>query len=139
MGSIVLNRSPIDLKVIVGGLASEGAGAVATFEGIVRAETRDGVALAALDYHAYEEMAAEQMAAIRDQACTLFEIVDASIVHRLGQLKIGEASIAVAVSAAHRVAAFDACRWIVDAVKKDVPIWKQDQWSDGANSWVVPN
>ncbi|MBX3395100.1 MAG: molybdenum cofactor biosynthesis protein MoaE [Phycisphaerae bacterium] len=139
MGSIVLNQSPIDLRATVDGLSREGTGAVATFEGIVRPETRNGVALVALYYHAYEEMAAEQMQNIRSQACARFDIVDASIVHRLGHLKIGEASIVVAVSAAHRAPAFDACRWIVDTVKSDVPIWKQDRWSDGANSWVEPN
>lgn len=139
MERIRLVREPIDAAAMAAALSCAESGAMATFVGVVRAEERDGRALAALDYLAYEEMALEQMESIRRSAGERFEILDSSIVHRLGLLKIGEASIAVVVSSAHRAAAFDACRWIVDAVKADAPIWKQDVWRDGTRSWVEPS
>jgi molybdopterin synthase catalytic subunit len=83
-------------------------------------------------------MATEQLNAIRNRAIAKFDIRDAAIVHRLGQLNLGEASVAVVVVSAHRAAAFDACRWIIDEVKIDVPIWKKDLWADGSDSWVDP-
>ncbi|MBK8269681.1 MAG: molybdenum cofactor biosynthesis protein MoaE [Planctomycetes bacterium] len=139
MGSVVLNREPIDVKSLAASLTYEGGGAAATFVGIVRSETKDGRSLSALDYHAYEDMAMEQMTAIVRQSRERFDILDAAMAHRLGELSIGQASIAVVVSSAHRGPAFDACRWIVDAVKADVPIWKQDVWADGTRTWVEPN
>ncbi len=135
---VALIREKIDVTALTAEMHGHEAGAVATFLGTVRAETKDGKTLAALDYHAYEEMAIEQMNAIRRKAGERFEILDAAIIHRLGRLSLGETSIAVVVVSAHRAAAFDACRWIVDAVKTDVPIWKQDVWSDGTREWVDP-
>lgn len=115
------------------------AGAVATFEGTVRAEAGDdGRTLSALQYEAYEAMAAEQMATLRERAMKAFGILDAALVHRLGRVPLGEASVAVVVSAAHRAAAFDACRWLIDTLKADVPIWKKEIWSDGSTTWSDP-
>ncbi len=139
MERVRLVREPIDAAAIAAAMSCAEAGALATFVGVVRAEERDGRTLEALDYHAYEEMALEQMHTIRRSACERFDVLDSAIAHRLGLLKIGEASIAVVVSSAHRVAAFDACRWIVDAVKADAPIWKQDVWRDGTRNWVEPS
>lgn len=135
---VSLSREPIDAGNMARQLSNTEAGAIATFVGVVRAESRQNRDLTALDYHAYEEMALEQMLLIRNRAGEKFEILDCSIAHRLGQLGIGEASIAVVVSSAHRAAAFDACRWIVDRIKEDVPIWKQDVWGDGSRNWVDP-
>jgi molybdopterin synthase catalytic subunit len=73
---------------------------------------------------------------IREEARQRFDIHDAAIVHRLGRLVIGECSIAIAVSAPHRDAAFEACRFIIEAIKKDVPIWKKEIWQSGDASWV---
>lgn len=135
---VALVREPIDIAGIVSDMRDTRAGAVATFAGDVREETRDDKVLTALDYEAYEDMAIEQMEAIRSGAIERFDILDAAVVHRLGRLKLGETSIAVVVSSGHRVDAFDACRWIVDQVKADVPIWKKDVWMDGSQSWVDP-
>lgn len=136
--NVSLTRDPIDIDRIYEQLQRHEAGAVATFIGTVRAESREGRELTALDYSAYEDMALEQMNGIRRRAGEKFEILDSIIVHRLGKLGLGEISIAVGVASAHRVAAFEACHWIVDMVKTDAPIWKQDCWSDGSQSWVDP-
>ena len=135
----LLTRETIDVEAWIKEMRGDEAGAISTFVGTVRAESsRDGQPLAALEYHAYEEMALEQMQAIRRRAGETFEILDAAIVHRLGRLNLGESSIAVIVVSAHRAAAFDACRWIVDQVKSEVPIWKKDVWANGSASWVDP-
>src|SRR5690606_25927464 len=132
---VALTNEPIDVTALVDDLATTEAGAVATFVGTVRAESDDGRALSALEYAAYDEMALELLGAIRRRAGEKFELLDAAVVHRLGRVSIGEASIAVVVVSAHRAAAFDAVRYIVDAVKTDVPIWKKDIWSDGTANW----
>ena len=131
-----LTREAIDAGEIASELHDDGVGAVASFVGTVRSEEAGGRTLGGLEYHAYEAMAMEQMAAIRDRAMAKFDIRDAAIVHRLGRLNLGEASVVVVAVAAHRTAAFDACRWMIDAVKIDVPIWKKDLWADGSVSWV---
>jgi molybdopterin synthase catalytic subunit len=136
--TVALTRDPIDIAALERNLQSHAAGAIVTFAGTVRADRAEGKSLLALDYEAYEEMAVEQMAAIREKSLAQFGILSASVVHRLGRLQLGEASIAVVVASAHRAEAFDACRWIVDRVKADVPIWKKDVWSDGSESWVEP-
>ncbi|MCZ6699041.1 MAG: molybdenum cofactor biosynthesis protein MoaE [Planctomycetota bacterium] len=135
---VALVRKPIDMGDLVADMHDTHAGAVASFAGNVRRDARDGKELVALDYEAYEEMALEQLGCIRTRAIEQHDILDAAIVHRLGRLGLGETSIAVVVIAGHRREAFDACRWIVDAVKADAPIWKKDVWADGSVSWVDP-
>ena len=105
-------------------------GAVLVFEGIVRNQTRGRKTLY-LDYEAYEEMALAQMESLAGQALTQFQIRDVEIVHRLGKLEIGETSVLIAVASAHRAAAFDACRWLIDTLKRTVPIWKKEYFEDG--------
>jgi len=103
----------------------------------VRAEQRgDGAALVALEYSAHEPMAIEQLALLRERAMKEFAVQDAAVAHRLGRLALGEVSVAVAVAAGHRAAAFDACRWLIDTLKVDVPIWKKDIWADGRENWT---
>lgn len=136
--SAFLTRAAIDETPLVTRLRRNDAGAIATFAGTVRAETDGDRRLVALEYAAYDSMAAEQMESIRQRALKNFAVLDAILVHRLGRLELGETSIVVVVSAAHRVAAFDACRWIVDTVKTDVPIWKKNIWTDGRTEWVDP-
>jgi len=133
-----LTREPIDISALIRRLQRTDAGAVATFLGTVRAASSDGKTLAALNYEAYEEMAIVLLTGIRQKAIETYGLLDAAIVHRLGRIELGEPSIAVVALAAHRPGAFDACRSIVDAVKTDAPIWKQDVWSDGSTSWVDP-
>src|SRR5262249_15797525 len=93
---------------------------------------------AALEYSAYEEMALEQMRSLRERALREFQILDAAVVHRLGRMALGATSVLIVVAAAHRASAFDACRWLIDTLKQDVPIWKKDVWADGTASWTDP-
>jgi MoaE-MoaD fusion protein len=105
-------------------------GAVVIFDGIVRDNTR-GRRTLYLDYEAYEEMAERQIAELAALAREKFPVRGVSIVHRLGRLEIGETSVLIVVASAHRGAAFDACRWLIDTLKKTVPIWKKETFADG--------
>jgi molybdopterin synthase catalytic subunit len=105
-------------------------GAVCVFDGIVRDNTRGRKTLY-LDYEAYREMALEQMRGLAADAVTKYGVRDVALVHRLGRLMVGESSVLVVVASAHRGAAFDACRWLIDTLKKTVPIWKKEQFVDG--------
>ncbi|MEO5936071.1 MAG: molybdenum cofactor biosynthesis protein MoaE [Terriglobales bacterium] len=106
-------------------------GAVSIFDGIVRNNTHGRKTLY-LDYEAYEEMALKQMEQLAGEAIDKFGVRDIRIVHRLGRLEIGETSVFIAVASAHRSAAMDACRWLIDTLKKTVPIWKKEHFEDGA-------
>ena len=106
-------------------------GAVCVFDGIVRNNTRGRQTLH-LDYEAYREMALTQMQGLAEQAVTNFGVRDVALLHRLGRLQVGESSVLIVVASAHRGAAFDACRWLIDTLKKQVPIWKKETFVDGA-------
>jgi MoaE-MoaD fusion protein len=106
-------------------------GAVVVFEGIVRDNSR-GRRTLYLDYEAYEEMARKQLEELAAQALEKFKVREVAVAHRLGRLQIGETSVAIVVGSAHRAAAFDACRWMIDTLKKTVPIWKKEHFEDGA-------
>jgi molybdopterin synthase catalytic subunit len=106
-------------------------GAVCVIDGIVRDNTRGRMTLF-LDYEAYEEMALSQMNGLAAEALTKFPIRDVALLHRLGRLEVGETSVLIVVASAHRGAAFDACRWLIDTLKKTVPIWKKEHFADGA-------
>lgn len=105
-------------------------GAVCVFDGIVRNNTRGRETLF-LDYEAYEEMALSQMRGLADEVLTKFPVRDVTLLHRLGRLEVGETSVLIVVASAHRAAAFDACRWLIDTLKKTVPIWKKEHFADG--------
>jgi MoaE-MoaD fusion protein len=124
-------RTPIDTHGTVARLKRGEDGAAVVFEGVVRNQTRGRKALF-LDYEAYESMALLQMEALVAEALEKFAIRDAALVHRLGRLEIGETSVLVAVASAHRAAAFEACRWLIDTLKRTVPIWKKEYFEDGA-------
>jgi molybdopterin converting factor subunit 1 len=128
---VFLVRQKIDTQRILDGLKQPADGAAVVFEGVVRNNKR-GRRTKYLDYEAYEEMALKQLGALVEQARRQFKIRDAVIVHRLGRLEIGEASVLIVVAAAHRAAAFEACRWLIDTLKKTVPIWKKENFEDGA-------
>ena len=131
MRRIAIVRDPIDSKAVASRLRQPEDGAVAVFEGIVRSHSRGRKTLF-LDYEAYEEMALKQLQSLRESALSRFQIRDAAIVHRLGRLQIGETSVLIVVASAHRAAAFDACRWLIDTLKRTVPIWKKEYFDDGA-------
>jgi MoaE-MoaD fusion protein len=124
-------RDPIDTQQVLANLKRSEDGAAVLFEGVVRNQTR-GRRTLYLDYEAYEEMALQQMEALAEQSLKQFQIRDVALVHRLGRLEIGETSVLVAVASAHRAAAFDACRWLIDTLKRTVPIWKKEYFEDGA-------
>jgi molybdopterin synthase catalytic subunit len=128
---IALVRDPIDPNAILQAIKSGADGAVCIFDGIVRDNTRGRQTLY-LDYEAYEEMALRQLHLLRSEAIEHHGVRDVAIVHRLGRLNVGETSVYIAVASAHRGAAFDACRWVIDTLKKTVPIWKKEQFADGA-------
>jgi len=124
-------RSPIDTQKTLASLKHAEDGAAVVFEGVVRNQTRGRPTLY-LDYEAYEEMALRQLEALASQALQKFQIRDMAIIHRLGRLEIGETSVLIVVASAHRGPAFDACRWIIDTLKRTVPIWKKEYFEDGA-------
>ena len=124
-------KEPIDTEKILNAVKSGGDGAVCVFDGIVRDNSR-GRATLHLDYEAYEEMALRQMQMLREDTIARFGVREIAIVHRLGRLQVGETSVLIAVASAHRSAAFDACRFVIDTLKKTVPIWKREQFVDGA-------
>jgi molybdopterin synthase catalytic subunit len=123
-------REAIDAPGIVSTLKHGEDGAAVVFEGVVRNQTRGSRTLY-LDYEAYEDMALQQLESLAKEALQKFQIRDVAIVHRLGRLGIGETSVLIVVVSAHRGPAFEACRWIIDTLKKTVPIWKKEYFEDG--------
>ena len=134
---ISLTHSPLDPSAILAQVASNDAGAVVLFLGTTREFTK-GRQTASLDYECYPQMAEAKLAELETQAREKWPLIHVSIVHRLGRLGLGEASIAIAVSSPHRQAAFEAGKWLIDTIKEDVPIWKQENWADGTSEWVHP-
>ncbi len=126
-----LVREPISRAAIAGAIKRPEDGAVVTFDGVVRNNSRGRPTLY-LDYSAYEPMALRQMEQLAAEALSRFAVRNVRLVHRLGRLQIGETSVYVVVVSAHRAAAFDACRWLIDTLKKTVPIWKKEYFEDGA-------
>ena len=126
-----LTREPIPTAALMQSIRQPSDGAVASFDGVVRDHTRTRRTLF-LDYEAYEEMAAAQMRQLAEQAAEQFQVRAVTIVHRLGHLLIGETSVLIVVASAHRAPALDACRWLIDTLKRTVPIWKKETFEDGA-------
>jgi len=131
---VLVQHEPIDGQALIRSVRTDRDGAVALFLGTVRDHT-EGRSVTGLRYSAYEEMALQELKRVRDQALEQFEITRAAVVHRLGALEIGATSVAVAVAAPHRAAAFDACRFMIDTLKHTVPIWKKETFEDG-EAWI---
>jgi molybdopterin converting factor subunit 1 len=121
----------IDTQALLDKIKQPDDGAAVVFEGVVRNHTR-GRRTLYLDYEAYPEMALKQMELLAQQALSRFPIRDVALAHRVGRLQIGETSVAIVVASAHRTAAFEACRWLIDTLKRTVPIWKKEYFEDGA-------
>lgn len=134
---IELTNSTIDATTVLARVSSPQAGAVVLFLGTTR-EMTAGRKTASLDYECYPEMATRRLEALEAEARSRWPLVECMIVHRLGPLEIGEASVAVAVSSPHRQAAFEAGQWLIDTLKESVPIWKRENWADGTQEWVHP-
>lgn len=136
---IQLTNQAIDPTEVLRTVQSPAAGAVVLFLGTVRAdEDSDGRKTIALDYECYPEMAAQEIQRLEQEARNQWRLSGCAIVHRWGRLDVGQISVAVAVSAAHRQAAFAAAEWLIDRIKAVVPIWKQACFDDGSRQWIHP-
>lgn len=139
MRETALVHEPIDVARLLALVATPGAGATTCFLGTVR-NVNDARSVIGIEYSAYEEMAQRELRAIVDEAATRFDAVEPAIVveHRLGELSLGDISVAIVVSHAHRGPALDACRYVIEEIKKRVPIWKCEHYADGSRAWVDP-
>jgi molybdopterin synthase catalytic subunit len=133
-GAFRLTADPIDLGAVVAEVADERAGAIATFVGTTRIESR-GRIVTRLEYEAYEGMAEHEMGRIAEELLARYDLVKVAITHRIGRVEIGEASVAIAVSAAHRADALAACKDAIDTLKQTVPLWKKEIY-EGGEEWI---
>jgi len=133
-GAFRLTSDPIDLGVVVAEAADPRAGAVATFLGTTRVESR-GRTVEYLEYEAYEGMAEQEMARIADGLKTRYDLCEVAITHRVGRVGIGDTSVAIAVSAPHRADALAACKDAIDTLKETVPLWKKEVY-EGGEEWI---
>ncbi|MCL6501159.1 MAG: molybdenum cofactor biosynthesis protein MoaE [Pirellulales bacterium] len=127
----------IDVTQLLCEVQSPAAGAVVLFLGTAREQT-GGRATASLDYECYGEMAEKKLRELAEEARRRWPLVGCALVHRVGRVELGEASVAVAVSSPHRQAAFEAGQWLIETLKAVVPIWKRENWADGTSEWVHP-
>lgn len=134
---IQLTHSPINTNALTENLQSPAAGAVVLFLGVTRQMTEDRETTQ-LTYDAYEEMTVKELEKLESEARQRWSLQECVIVHRLGLVPLGEASVAIGVASAHRRAAFEAGQWLIDTLKERVPIWKQEHWADGTTEWVHP-
>jgi molybdopterin synthase catalytic subunit len=134
---IQLVQGPIDNSAVLASVTSNDAGAVVLFLGTTR-EFTHGRRTESLDYECYSAMAEKKLAELETQVRERWPLTGCAIVHRLGHLELGEASIAIAVSSPHRQVAFEAGKWLIDTIKEVVPIWKKENWADGTSEWVHP-
>jgi molybdopterin synthase catalytic subunit/molybdopterin converting factor small subunit len=133
-GAFEIGPEPLDLDAVVRQVADPAAGAIATFIGTTRTHSR-GRTVVHLEYDAYPEMAETEMARIADQVKARHDVRHVAMAHRTGHVPIGEASVIIAVSAAHRGAAMDACREAIDTLKQTVPVWKKEVF-EGGEEWI---
>ena len=132
-----ITDSPIDAARVLADCRTDASGALATFEGIVR-NHNDGRPVERLEYECYKAMAMAEGGRILEEAAARFDIHRAVCTHRVGALAIGDAAVLVGVSSAHRAAAFEACQYIIDEVKRRVPIWKKEHYTDAEPQWIDP-
>jgi molybdopterin synthase catalytic subunit len=137
-GQFRLNGHGIDVAALRRSLEDPHCGAIVGFDGVVR-DHHDGRAVSALRYEAYADLAEREGQAIVDEALARFDVRGIVAEHRVGLLAIGDVAVYVGVSAAHRDAAFAACRHVIDEIKARVPIWKHERYGDGAAAWIHPD
>ena len=134
MYSIV--HEPIDVAALQAAVRGDGNGGIVTFLGVVRDRADDGRAVVGLEYEAFAPMAIAEFEAIAGEATQRFGAdVRVAVAHRVGALAVGEVAVAVAASAVHRAAAFDACEYVIDELKRRAPIWKKEGYAQGAGEW----
>jgi len=132
-----LRAEPLDLARVIAAVSSPERGGIATFLGLVR-DHHGGRAVVRLEYSAYVPMAEQECAVILDEARARWPMAQVALEHRIGALAIGDAAVAVAAAAPHREEAFAACRYVIEEVKRRVPIWKREFYADGSVGWVDP-
>jgi molybdopterin synthase catalytic subunit len=135
-----LMGEPLRAAAAVEFVTDSGAGGIAVFLGTTRQERSSrGAALLALDYEAYPEMARSQLSDLARRARERWPVIKLALLHRTGRVWLGEPSVIIAVSTPHRGHAFDACRFLIDALKAEAAIWKREVWADGSGTWVHPD
>ncbi len=130
-----LIERPIDPAEVYASVQNSRYGAVVVFTGVVRERSDDGRPVTALTYEAYRDLAVAEMERVAQEVHARFDPCDVAMQHRTGTLALGEVSVIVAVASAHRSAAFEACRYGIDELKRRVPIWKKEQFVDGEPLW----
>ena len=130
-----LSPEPIDSTVLRRRLEDPSAGGCVTFEGWVRNEN-EGREVRQLEYEGYEAVAVKEGQKVLDEALEKFDVLRAECVHRVGHLQVGDVAVWIGVSAGHRAAAFDACRYIIEEIKHRLPIWKKETYTDGDSGWL---
>ena len=137
--AFAVTSDPLDLAALVDIVSDPAAGAIVTFLGTSRRTSHNAAhvekPVRTLWYEAYETMAVKRLREIGDEAVRRFEVTRVAAWHRVGEVPVGEASVAIAVAAPHRGAAFEACRFVIDEIKRSVPVWKREQFADG-EEWV---
>jgi molybdopterin synthase catalytic subunit len=133
-GVVQVTHSRIDIQMVLDSVTVPESGGIDVFIGTTRNLT-GGRSVTSLSYEAYEPMALRMMSVLEQKAEARWPLNRITIVHRLGSVPLGEASVVVAVSAAHRDEAFEACRFLIDRLKEEVPIWKNEHFSDGSSAW----
>ena len=133
-----LTRAPIDPPALLREIGDPAHGALLLFLGVVR-DMNDGRAVTGIEYSAYESMAASELQAIADEAADRCRDARVLIVHRLGELALQDASVAIVVAHGHRDDAYQLSRWTVEELKRRVPIWKREHYADGTREWVDPS
>jgi molybdopterin synthase catalytic subunit len=134
---IEITEKPIDTAAVLASVSSTQAGAAVLFLGTTR-EFTGGRQTEFLDYECYGEMALQKLHELEAEARQKWPLIGCAIVHRIGRVELAEASVAIAVSTAHRHDSFAAGQWLIDTLKQVVPIWKQEHWTDGSTEWVHP-
>jgi molybdopterin synthase catalytic subunit len=131
-------QEPIDPAHVLSLIGADRDGASILFLGVVR-DHNDGRSVGGVRYDAYDEMATRVLSEIVEEAARSADTDRIAAVHRVGDLKVGEVSVAIAVSSPHRAEAYDASRYIIEEIKKRLPVWKKERYSDGAEQWVKGN
>lgn len=129
-------REPIAMAALAQRVRTDACGAVVTFAGVVRERSDDERPVNGLSYEAHETMAVAEFERIAGEARERFGPCEIAVVHRVGDLRIGEVAVAVAVASAHRGQAFDACEYVIDELKARAPIWKKEHYTDGGSEWI---
>ncbi len=138
MATADITHQPIDVIKVLEAVSGPESGAVLLFLGVVR-DQAGGRPVSGMRYEAYEPMARSQLSRIVEQAEVRFDVSAVAAAHRLGELELEEASLAIAVSSPHRPAAYEASRWVLEEIKLRLPVWKHEHYTDGSSTWVPGN